>query len=355
MAEATIAPARASAPSATLRPYFEKDESPFYRVPEGRRLGSVIATACGADGHLWILHQFAVNYSGVEPTSLEIQSRLRPVVEFAADGAFVRDWGGADWAPPAGGLTQWPGNVENIVIDDDGDLWVFGYGADDHAVLKFSREGTLKLRIGERGRKGDDRDTSHMGTPTACYHNVLDREVFVADGYHNHRIITFDSDTGAFRRQWGAYGKEPATLKPEESFGVPVHQVSRGPDGLLYVADRSKNRVQAFEVSADAVRFVREVVIAPGTMGFGSAFDLVFSTCGRFMYVADGMNNRVWIVGIAGFQVLGWTGSYCDFEGSGNFPAFYGLIHRIAIDRDGNLLLSRTLKGVHRLRLKFIR
>jgi hypothetical protein len=335
------------------RPRFELDGAPFYRAPEGRRLGSVIATACGPGGRLWILHQFAVNYSGTEPTAAQIASRLRHVVEFDADGEFVKDWGGPDWAPPVNGVSQWPQNVENLTIDEAGDLWVFGYGADDHAVLRFSQNGELKLRIGERGRRGDDADTAHLGTPTDCYHDVAGREVFIADGYKNHRIIAFNSDTGEFTRQWGAYAKDPTALSAAEGFGNPVHHVSRGPDGLIYVADRIKNRVQCFEVTPMSVGFVREVTLAPGTLGFGSAFDLAFSPCGRFMYVADGTNNRVWIVEMASFQVLGWTGSYGEtFEGTSNAPAYQGLIHRISIDREGNLLLSRTLKGVHRLKLR---
>jgi hypothetical protein len=334
------------------RPRFELDATPFYRVPDGRRLGSVIATACGRDGHLWILHQFAVNYSGSEPTADEIKSRLRHIVEFDADGEFVKDWGGPDCTPPVNGVSQWPGNVENLTIDEEGDLWVFGYGADDHAVLRFTWDGDLKLRIGERGRRGDDSDRSYLGTPTDCFHDVARREVFIADGYKNHRIIAFNSDTGAFTRQWGAYAKDPTTLTAAEGFGNPVHHISRGPDGLFYVADRNKNRIQCFEVSPTSVGFVREVFLAPGTLGFGSAFDLVFSPCGRFMYVADGTNNRVWIVEMASFRVLGWTGSYGEtFEGTSNAPAYQGLIHRIGIDLNGNLLLSRTLKGVHRLKL----
>ena len=34
-------------------------------------------------------------------------------------------------------------------------------------------------------------------------------EAFVADGYGNRRVIVFDADTGAFKRQWGAFSNTP--------------------------------------------------------------------------------------------------------------------------------------------------
>ena len=41
---------------------------------------------------------------------------------------------------------------------------------------------------------------------------IVDRaanELYVADGYVNHRLIVFDATTGAYKRHWGAYGKPP--------------------------------------------------------------------------------------------------------------------------------------------------
>ena len=62
-------------------------------------------------------------------------------------------------------------------------------------------------------------------------------ELFVADGYFNHRVIVFDAETGAYKRHWGAYGKRPDdNLKfppraelvkgpAPEGFNNPVHAV----------------------------------------------------------------------------------------------------------------------------------
>ena len=40
------------------------------------------------------------------------------------------------------------------------------------------------------------------------------KEVFVADGYINHRVIVFDADTGKYKRHWGAYGNVPDDTAP---------------------------------------------------------------------------------------------------------------------------------------------
>lgn len=331
--------------SAMPRPHFSRDpDARLIKLPAGRRIGSSLAAAFGPDRHLWLLQE----PHGQSP------EMLPHVVEFDESGAFVGAWGGPDSVPKADGVCQWPEGVEGIEVDAESNLWIFGYKAEDHAVLKFSREGKLLLRIGQRGVPGDDASRTHLNRPTTAYHDVAAREVFISDGYGNHRIVTFDSDSGAFIRMWGAYGKDPVTQPAGEAFGNPVHRVALGPDGMVYVADRMKNRVQAFERIPGGARFLREVVIAPGTQLFGSAFDIAFSPCGGFMYVCDGSNNRVWIVAMESFEVLGWTGSYCEAEGSGNLPVYTELIHRFLPDPDGNLILVRPALGLQLLRFEGI-
>ena len=336
---AAIKPDAATRP----RPHFTRDlGAQLMRLPEGRRIGSALAAAYGPDGHLWLLQ---------EPNG-DAPDLLPHVVEFDESGGFVVAWGGPGSLPAVNGVSQWPEGVEGIEVDAENNVWIFGYKSNDHAVLKYHRDGTLLLRIGERGVPGDDASRTHLNVPTTAYHDVEAREVFISDGYGNHRVVSFNSDTGEFIRMWGAYGKDPAGQDPEEAFANPVHRVALGPDGMLYVADRIKNRVQAFERIPGGARFLREVMIAPGTQLYGAAFDLAFSPCGQFMYVSDGSNNRVWIVAMDSFEVLGWTGSYCDAEGSGNLPALVQLIHRFTLDPHGNIVLVRPMAGLQLLRFE---
>ena len=178
-------------------------------------------------------------------------------------------------------------------------------------MQKFDSDGGLLMRIGVYGAFGNDESRDRLGTPTAVCHDRERREIFVSDGYRNHRVIAFDASTGEFTRMWGAYGGpfQPPRAQSEGT-GTPVHDICRGPDGLYYVCDRIGNRIQVFEVpQRGAPRFVREISIAPETTFAGSAFAAVFSACGRYIYVPDGSNERVWVIDIEDGAVLGWSSS----------------------------------------------
>jgi len=339
-------PLAAHAPRPRFDPVFEV---PTLKLPPGKALGSVLAVVPAPGGGLWILNQATVQ------ASVSGRTWLPSVVRFDSAGNFVTAWGGPDHIPPINGVCQWPDGLEGLEVDGDGNLWVFGYKPGDDAVLKYSPSGDLLLRLGQRGVPGNDDSRTHLGRPTSAYHNTATREVFISDGYANHRVIAFNSDSGEFTRMWGAYGKQPSALDATEGFGNPVHKVAAGPDGRIYVADRIKNRVQEFELVAGGARFLREVIIAPGTMLFGSAFDIGFAPGGGFMYVADGSNRRIWIVELASFQVLSWVAGLEDVEGDINLPTHYGLIHRFSVDGDGNLLLACVARGVKRLMFKGVR
>ncbi len=335
-----------------MRPRFSPRIEPVaLRVPPGKKLGGVIACDHAPDGSLLVLHQW--NPPGVDVAHLNASEYLPDVARFAPDGTFLDAWGGPDHVPAVDGTAQWPAGREGLECDADGNIWVFGYSQGDDAVLKFSASGKLLLRIGQRERPGTDADTQLLHGPTSCYHDTLTREVFVTDGYGNHRVIAFNSDTGRYTRMWGAYGHDPSrpsTSKP--GFGNPVHKIVAGPDGYLYVCDRIRNRVQRFAVSADSVSFVGEVSIGPGTMMFGSSFDLGFTPCKRYILVADGSNMRVWSVDRATFRVLGWSSAMTETEGDDNVARIYGLLHRFRVDGNGDLLLCCTSRGL--LRMKYL-
>ena len=100
-------------------------------------------------------------------------------------------------------------------------------------------------------------------------------EAFVGDGYGNKRVVVVDSDTGEFLRSWGAYGNRPDDADlgsfdpdgpPAQQFRGPVHCAEPSNDGLVYVCDRTANRLQVFQQDGT---FVEEVFIEPRTLGAG--------------------------------------------------------------------------------------
>ena len=74
---------------------------------------------------------------------------------------------------------------------------------------------------------------------------------------------------------------------------------------MVYVCDRNNDRIQIFRTDGT---FLKEVFIAPRTRNVGSVYGIDFSPDQRFLYVADGTNERVWILSRDELEILGWFG-----------------------------------------------
>jgi hypothetical protein len=99
------------------------------------------------------------------------------------------------------------------------------------------------------------------------------------------------------KRIWGAYGKPPSddnmpAYNPDSpQFANPVHCVVLADDGLVYVCDRSNNRVQVFHKDGT---FVQQFVFDPKTRGSGSTWGLAISPLDKqqdYLVLIDGTNN----------------------------------------------------------------
>jgi len=333
--------------NAAVLPRYVADDLRPVRLPEGRTMGPLTGVQVSPDGHIWVLH--IANHEQYSPLGPDEKpgDRMPAVCEFDAEGNYLQGWGGPDWLPRENGLQQWPMQEETIAFDDEDTLWVFGaHVSIDHAVQRFARDGKLLLRIGRFGETGGDASPDLLGCPTDAWHDVARREVYVTDGYVNHRVAVFNSDTGAFLRSFGAYGKVPvAGSSKAESFNNPVHAISLGPDGMLYVCDRKNDRVQVFDAVGRAEPvFLREISVERPSP-FGTTFNLVFTPDGKFMIVCDGNNSHFWTVDLARWEIAG-DFRPPDSEGAG----LEATVHKFTADRDGNLLLARTGQGLLRMR-----
>ena len=121
-------------------------------------------------------------------------------------------------------------------------------------------------------------------------------------------------------------------------FRTPVHCAEPSNDGLVYVCDRPNDRIQVFQKSG---KFVKEVRIAPRTLGDGSVWDIAFSRDPqqKFMYLADGKNERVYVMDRQSLEIL------TQFGDGGRQPGQWFAVHSIATDSKGNLYTTETYEG----------
>jgi DNA-binding beta-propeller fold protein YncE len=166
------------------------------------------------------------------------------------------------------------------------------------------------------------------------------REVFVIDNYLAGRVLVFDMDTYKFKRGWGAYGKPLSDIGPmprpayDPKVPLTTYKDFQGHVTLMvagndvYVADRAADRVQVFTKQG---KFVREFQVAPETRGDGSVVGLALTRDGRSLFVADHMNNVVWLVDRRTDRVTARIG-FLGRNGGG-----FNALHMVAVDSRGNL------------------
>ena len=331
-------------------PAYHVDASWPQTLPNRWILGQVSGVAVGPDDHVYVLQRprsLTEDEAGAmqKPPHGDCCRPAPPLLEFTPDGKLVRSWGG-----PGPGY-DWPANEHGVHVDAKGFVWISGNGANDGQVLKFTPEGKFVLQIGKVGPQTDSADVTRLGRPAGIEVDNAADEVYIADGYHNRRVIVFDATTGAYKRHWGAYGRPPTTTeKPEDRrtvpptaqqlqhFGTPVHCVRLARDGLLYVCDRLNNRVQVFHRDGS---FVQEFSIAPATTSNGSVWDIVLSRDPqqRWLHLADGRNNQV-------LTIDRKTGRIVDAVGRpGRYAGEFHWVHDLAIDSSGSLYAGEVDTG----------
>ena len=324
-------------------PRFVVDDT-WPTVPAQWQLGDISSVDVDAQDRVWVLHR---------PRTLPEHQSSRaapPVIVFDAAGNFVRAWGG-----PGEGY-DWPQREHGIHVDHEGFVWVGGNycparqlprlePVGDDQLLKFTPLGEFVLQIGESDRSRGNADTTNLHQPADVAVYAKTNEVFVADGYGNHRVAVFDADSGDFKRMWGAFGNAPEDLDqcpPPSVASVPdgpgppqfsiLHAIRVSNDGRVYVADRENRRVQVFTIEGE---FLEQVV--RGSAPFARNLALSPDPQQQFLYVGGGEE-----IVVLDRETLGEVTSIRG-------DAVLGGGHQMATDSQGNIYTAQVGRGLQKL------
>jgi DNA-binding beta-propeller fold protein YncE len=337
--------ARAAEPTSRSLPVFEIDRA-WPKVPPQWKLGDPSSIAIDAKDNVWVLHR---------PRTLKPEQAAMaapPVIVFDTAGNYIKAWGGA------GKGYDWPEREHGIHIDYKGFVWLGGNScptnglpglkpvADDQ-LLKFTPDGKFVMQIGHSNQSKGDADTVNLHRPADEWVYPQTNELFVADGYGNHRVAVFDADSGKFKRMWGAFGNKPVDddncqIVAPKSFADPgppqfsiVHAIRVAKDGTVYVADREYRRVQMFTKDG---KFVKQLV----RTGELFARDLALSPDPgqQFLYVGGG--KGIYVVDRKTLEIVG------NIQPAG----IIGPGHEIATDSKGNIYIAQTTAGMQKLTFK---
>ena len=274
-------------------------EAGWLRPPEGLVLDRVVGVATDSVGRVLVAHRGE-----------------RPLLAFAADGAFLGELGAAHMRksvvydlrgplPVALPERHW---LHGLHVDAHDRIWITDVGR--HLVMQFDSAGALLAAFGEDGVPGED--GGHFNQPTHVA-TVPGGGFYVTDGYGNSRVARFD-EGGSFVAAWGRRGTGPG------EFHTPHVIVTDGVGGVL-VTDRENDRVQRF---APDGRWLGEWV------GLHSPDGLCRARDGGF-YATCGIDNAVVRLDAEGNV----RGVWRDDE-SWRYP------HAIAETADGALLVACT-------------
>ncbi len=382
-------------------------------------LGEVAASCVDAHDNVYTFNrgwQVGVSFNGVsqgaesgaivgqDASASSIPSP--PVVVFSPEGKVVASWGDPSLIQPPnpsyGGAAVMPHGAHGCFVDYEGNVWLGGNG--DGIVQKYSANGTKLMQIGQKGVcDGASNNTTISGAnvfPTCgeahdlnSSHNLLNEpadiavdpevgpiskkrgDIYIADGYGNHRIVVFDRD-GNYLTQFGSRCATNSPTCPDGQFGATggghPHCVVLGNDGLVYACDRPNSRIQAFDKQGNHVRTIvvepSSAVAAPNQAAILKAgtracdIDLwpnvdylasLSPKLQRFIIDVDLGNDNTWILEKSSGTMVGALGRCGLMPCPGHNAGEFAFGHTTASDSRGNVYVAETITG--RRIQKFVR
>lgn len=264
-------------------------------LPDGFAFARVSGVVIDDDRHMVVLHR------GEDP-----------LLEFDANGRFVRAFGPRDTWTFAHGLR----------LDNDGNLWVTDIGT--HTVVKMDGRGNHLMTLGTPGQNGpwDESTGSRLFDQPNDIAFDSQGNFYIAQGHGRGepRVLKFDA-AGNFLKQWGSRGTGAG------EFAV-AHSIEIDDQDRLYVADRENFRVEIFDTDGN---YLDQWTFNAMVCGLYRHDDGV-------MYMTSGFDGE-WGILDADGHLLGTLGR--PGEGLGEF----GEGHFMTVDAAGDVYIADAVSS----------
>jgi len=231
------------------------------KLPDNLYLGEAVGVTTNSKGNIFVYTRTG-NPAATLGTRRTFARNAARLFEFDPSGKFVREIGQENY-----GFVF----AHTVRVDRQDNIWVVDEGS--NMIIKFDPSGRIVMTM---GRKPEALDTiasvappapaapaggraggPGAGAPAAAPAPVgaglagdnfnrptdvgwdAEGNIFVSDGYGNSRVAKFDKN-GRFLKSWGSRGTAPG------QFNIP-HSLAVDAKGLVYVGDRTNNRIQVFD------------------------------------------------------------------------------------------------------------
>ncbi|MSO83346.1 MAG: hypothetical protein EXQ53_08640 [Acidobacteria bacterium] len=342
-------------------PMFKVD--PFWPKPLPNRWSMQQVTGIGVDSmdHIWFVNRGAVAEGdeiggGDNPPRIDCCVRGPEIIELDQAGTVLNAWGGPGYHP------LWPTAMQTVIADTKGFVWISGTAPQD-SILKFTRDGKFVADFGHRPppeagmMPENNQETAFLVNKGRFQIDEATNELYIIQ---QKRVLIYDATTFAYKRGWGGHGMPLSEISnaptppyawtgapppPEKNFVPDLHFVEISKDRQVYIGERGQNRIEVFTTDG---KFVKEFSVAPNTPsrgeGCGGLANTKMPPCGttyklaisrdaqqKYLYVADGTNNRVWILDRQSGKTIG------SFGGNGRYAGMLHWINAIGMDSHGNI------------------
>jgi peptidylamidoglycolate lyase len=241
-----------------------------------------------------------------------------PILIYNREGKLLSSWGTGLFV-----------DDHNIDVDRFGNVWIGDRNG--QMVYKFTMDGKLLMSIGTKGVKGDDTSKTSFNRASDVY-VAPNGDIFVADGYENHRIVQFDKDGKFIKIIGGIKGRGPGQLDA-------VHGVAMDSKGRLIVLDHHSDDPRITVWDAKTGKFLEDWGSMSLTMGSGFTMDektdtfYVSDTNGhQFITVKDGkVIDRIGDLQVEGHQAVFDTGTGAIYLADTGAPG--GMIWKVVIKK----------------------